>query len=115
MSRRPALRMCTRCERMTDEPVVVHEVHAATGPGFNIYACPDCAPHYPPMTDPLDLIESARHHSRLTLHADRAEAEATPPDDEATTGPHTSPLTSPAPCATAHPPCNCRRCTTQTQ
>lgn len=50
--RRP-IRMCARCGRTTDRPVLVHEVHAATGPGFNVYACPECAPHYPPRQDPL--------------------------------------------------------------
>ncbi|WP_320776680.1 hypothetical protein [Streptomyces sp. CRN 30] len=49
--RRP-IRMCARCGCTTDRPVLVHEVHAATGPGFNVYACPDCAPGYPPRRDP---------------------------------------------------------------
>jgi hypothetical protein len=53
---RPTLRMCVRCERTTETPVLVHEVHAPTGPGFNVYACAECADHYPPLTDVLELI-----------------------------------------------------------
>ncbi|MET7701840.1 hypothetical protein [Streptomyces sp. NPDC005485] len=55
--RRP-VRMCARCERTTEDPVLVHEVHAASGPGFNVYACPACADHYPPVTDVLDLPDA---------------------------------------------------------
>ncbi|MBV1938370.1 hypothetical protein KUF83_17630 [Streptomyces sp. BV286] len=54
--------MCARCHRTTDRPVLVHEVHAATGPGFNVYACPDCADDYPPMTDVLEVTKPAREN-----------------------------------------------------
>ncbi|MHC5262439.1 hypothetical protein ACYSUO_31525 [Streptomyces sp. UC4497] len=37
------VRMCVWCEVMTHEPVLVAEVHQGTGPGFNVYACPQCA------------------------------------------------------------------------
>ncbi|MFD7295954.1 hypothetical protein ACFV9W_21950 [Streptomyces sp. NPDC059897] len=37
------VRMCVWCEVMTREPVLVAEVHQGTGPGFNVYACPQCA------------------------------------------------------------------------
>ncbi|WP_159027825.1 hypothetical protein [Streptomyces pactum] len=89
MTGRPPLRMCARCRRTTDEPVLVHEVHAATGPGFNVYACPECAEHYPPMTDVLELLDSA---ARRRAH----------------TG---GPLTEPIPCSSTNPPCACPRCT----
>lgn len=66
---RPAARMCARCQRTTDEPVLVQEVHAATGPCFNVYACPDCATHYLPQPDVFELLEAAAHRrSRLTLY-----------------------------------------------
>lgn len=52
--------MCARCQRVTAEPVLVHEVFAPTGPGWNVYACPECAPHYPPLSDPLDLLPRRR-------------------------------------------------------
>lgn len=42
------VRMCVWCEVITDEPVLVAEVHQGTGPGFNVYACPACAPPVPP-------------------------------------------------------------------
>jgi hypothetical protein len=58
--RRP-VRMCVRCCVITGQPVVVSEVHASSGPGFNVYACPDCAPHFPPVPDVLSLLPDARH------------------------------------------------------
>ncbi|MDH2391252.1 hypothetical protein QCN29_21195 [Streptomyces sp. HNM0663] len=54
--RRP-VRMCVRCNALTSRPVVVSEVHAGSGPGFNVYACPECAPHLPVLPDALDLLE----------------------------------------------------------
>ncbi|MGQ4364250.1 hypothetical protein [Streptomyces sp. SAS_272] len=53
--RRSPIRMCARCHRVTEIPVLVHEHHRATGPGFNVYACRECAPHYPPSTDGPDM------------------------------------------------------------
>ncbi|MFI1468299.1 hypothetical protein [Streptomyces wuyuanensis] len=50
------VRMCVRCERVTDEPVLVHEVHSASGPGWNVYACRGCAPRFPPSVDVFDLL-----------------------------------------------------------
>ncbi|WP_327343741.1 hypothetical protein [Streptomyces europaeiscabiei] len=55
LPRRPPVRMCARCQRVTEGPVLVHEHHGATGPGFNVYACVECAPHYPPPTDGPDV------------------------------------------------------------
>lgn len=86
---RPALRMCARCQRTTEQPVLVHEVHAPTGPGFNVYACPECAVRYPPQTDVLDLIDSTR---RQILTGGRAE---------------------PLPRTSADPPCACPSCRTR--
>ncbi len=57
--RRP-VRLCVRCERVTEEPVVVSEVHQASGPGFSVYACPACAPHFPPLPDVSELMGGAR-------------------------------------------------------
>ncbi|WP_279927110.1 hypothetical protein [Streptomyces chengmaiensis] len=50
--------MCVRCNTLTSRPVVVSEVHAGSGPGFNVYACAECAPHFPVLPDALDLLES---------------------------------------------------------
>lgn len=58
---RPLVRMRVRCQRTTDAPVLVHEVHAATGPGFNVYACQTCATHHPPPTDALELLDTTPH------------------------------------------------------
>lgn len=52
--RRP-VRMCVRCDVLTDVPVLVSEVHQASGPGWSVYACLDCAPHLQPLPDVLDL------------------------------------------------------------
>ncbi|WP_282703298.1 hypothetical protein [Streptomyces sp. CC219B] len=86
---RPALRMCARRQRTTDQPVLVHEVHAPSGPGFNVYACPECAVHYPPMTDVLELLDHLQRRPRLTAT-----------DDRMTPTPHPS----------GHPLCDCPRC-----
>ncbi|MFD8010888.1 hypothetical protein [Streptomyces sp. NPDC058955] len=56
-ARRP-VRMCVRCCAITEEPVVAAEVHQSSGPGFNVYACPECAPHYPSLPDVLELFEN---------------------------------------------------------
>ncbi|MDI3386186.1 hypothetical protein QIS99_08135 [Streptomyces sp. B-S-A8] len=45
------VRMCVRCQAVTDNPTVVHEVHQNTGPGFNVYACEACAPFFLPVPD----------------------------------------------------------------
>ncbi|WP_237536694.1 hypothetical protein [Streptomyces sp. SID5785] len=45
---------------MTDDPVVVSEVHQNSGPGWNVYACRACAPYYPPLPDVLDLLPGRR-------------------------------------------------------
>lgn len=57
---RIGVRRCVRCDRITDTPVLVSEVHQNSGTGFNVYACHACAPHYPPLPDALDLLR-ARH------------------------------------------------------
>ncbi|QFR00068.1 hypothetical protein F9278_32320 [Streptomyces phaeolivaceus] len=89
-TRRIPVRMCVHCRQMTSAPVVVHEEHAATGPGFTVYACPECAAHYPPPSDALEFLDSARKPSEMTLRVyrvppdgrtdqSRAEPDADPP------------------------------------
>ncbi len=107
---RPALRMCARCERTTEEPVLVHEVHAPTGPGFNVYACPECAPHYPPLVDVLDIVESARRRSRLTLRVYRLDADGTVTEDRGKLEILAGGRAEPVPRTSAYPPCACPRC-----
>ncbi|WP_241838036.1 hypothetical protein [Streptomyces sp. CB03234] len=58
---RKPVRMCVRCDRFTTAPVLVSEVHSGSGPGFNVYACCDCAPLFPKLPDALDLLASGRH------------------------------------------------------
>jgi hypothetical protein len=104
------MRMCARCQAATYEPVLVHEVHAATGPGFNVYACPPCATHYPPRRDPLDL--TTRPRSRLTLRVYRMDTAGAVTADsgrvEILAGGHAEPL----PRTSTYPPCGCPRCRT---
>ncbi|MHC0429945.1 hypothetical protein ACX6XY_07130 [Streptomyces sp. O3] len=50
---------CTRCNETTDCPVLVSEVHQNSGPGFSVYACPDCTVHFPPLPDASDLLSDA--------------------------------------------------------
>ncbi|MEV4936779.1 hypothetical protein [Streptomyces zaomyceticus] len=53
-------KMCARCAVLTQRPVLVAEVHQSSGPGFNVYACPDCAPAFPPLPHLLDLFPARR-------------------------------------------------------
>ncbi len=108
---RPTVRMCARCQHTTDKPVLVHEVHAATGPGFNVYACPACAPHYPPMTDPLEILDSAvRRRSRLTLRVYKVDTNGAVTDAGHKVEVHVGGPNEPIPHSTAYPPCACTRC-----
>ncbi len=56
---RVPVRMCVRCCAITDTPVVVSVVHQGSGPGFTVYACRDCAPHFPRVPDVLSLAPEA--------------------------------------------------------
>ena len=60
VSVREPVRMCVRCDRVTTSPVLVSEVHAASGPGFNVYACAECAPLIPKLPDAFDLLATGR-------------------------------------------------------
>jgi hypothetical protein len=62
-ARRP-VRMCVGCDRITSTPVLVSEVHSASGPGFNVYACTECAPSLPRPPDALDLLATGRRCDR---------------------------------------------------
>ncbi|MDH2387300.1 hypothetical protein QCN29_00555 [Streptomyces sp. HNM0663] len=53
----PPVRMCVRCQAFTTAPVLVSEVHAGSGPGFNVYACAPCAPLCPTPPDAAELLE----------------------------------------------------------
>ncbi|MHC0429799.1 hypothetical protein ACX6XY_06360 [Streptomyces sp. O3] len=45
--RRSVPQFCVRCDRVTDDPVVVDVVHQNSGPGYTLYACPACAERLP--------------------------------------------------------------------
>ncbi|POX56418.1 hypothetical protein C3489_05030 [Streptomyces sp. Ru71] len=103
--------MCARCQRFTGTPVLVHEVHAATGPGFNVYAWSECAVHYPTTTDVLDLLGPTERRSRLTLRVYRIAADGRVVDDRGKTEylavGHAD---QPVPFTSVYPPCTCPRC-----
>lgn len=50
---RPVPQYCTRCQKSTDDPVKVGERFGASGAGGNVYACRNCAPLFPPQSDPF--------------------------------------------------------------
>ncbi|MEV0218453.1 hypothetical protein [Streptomyces sp. NPDC050704] len=110
---RPAVRMCARCHDTTSHPVLVHEVHAATGPGFNVYACPECADHYPPMTDVLEIPDTPRRprpRSRLTLRVYKMDAKGAVTEDRGRVEILLGDRTDPLPRTSAYPPCGCPGC-----
>ncbi|WP_260867439.1 hypothetical protein [Streptomyces sp. SAJ15] len=55
-----AVKPCQRCDRLTDSPVAVAETHGASNSGRTIYACPQCAPHFPRQPDVLDQVAAGR-------------------------------------------------------
>lgn len=107
--RRP-VRMCTHCQRMTTTPVVVHEEHAATGPGFTVYACPQCAAHYPPPADALELLDPVPRTSRMTIRVYKVTADGSTTQDRAEVHTWTGGHVDAAPHTAALPPCTCRKC-----
>ncbi|WP_314412649.1 hypothetical protein [Streptomyces sp. DSM 40484] len=113
---RAAVRMCARCHRMTARPVLVHEVHAATGPGFNVYACPQCADQYLPVTDVLEPTGPRRQGARLTLRVYTVDGQGTVTGErsrvEIRTRGGSGPLPPPLPQTSAYPPCRCPHCRT---
>ncbi|MEV0438964.1 hypothetical protein AB0I84_09430 [Streptomyces spectabilis] len=46
--------VCCRCKRLTAAPVPVRYIERASGPGWTLYACPDCAPHLTPGPLPAE-------------------------------------------------------------
>ncbi|MBO1334666.1 hypothetical protein [Streptomyces sp. VRA16 Mangrove soil] len=115
---RAPIRMCARCQRTTEAPVLVHEVHAATGPGFNVYACEACAPLYPPpLVDELELLggegesEPPSRRSRLTLRVYRVRADGEVIGDRGKVRVLVGSAGDPLARSAAYPPCRCERCT----
>jgi hypothetical protein len=55
----------------------VLEVRAPTDPGFNVYACPECAPRtdLPPRPDALELLDPTHRCCGLTLCLYKIDAE----------------------------------------
>ncbi|TMU90053.1 hypothetical protein [Streptomyces sp. DASNCL29] len=63
--------ICARCDRPTDEPVVVGTEHGASAGGRTTYACPPCAPSFPKQVNPFTAVAAVRRtrrpgRSRLT-------------------------------------------------
>jgi len=110
---RPALRMCARCKRTTDEPVLVREVHVDSGPGFNVYACSECAAYYPPMADVLEVLDTAQSRSRLTLRVYKVDTDGAVTEDRGEVEILVGGRAGPVPCTSAYPPCGCPRCRAQ--
>ncbi len=110
---RKSVRMCARCGCVTEQPVLVHEVHAATGPGFNVYACQECAPAYPPPTDLLEVLDldpSPARSSRMTIRVYTISPDGSTDRDRTELHTRTGHHTDPIPQSAAFPPCTCPRC-----
>ncbi len=117
VNRRPPVRMCARCQRTTSEPVLVHQVHAATGPGFNVYACAECAEQYPPLTDVLELLDATARPSRMSIRVYKVTEDGTKVTEDGTAAPDhgetrvwTGSRFDPTPRTAAFPPCSCPKC-----
>ncbi|QWB23798.1 MULTISPECIES: hypothetical protein [Streptomyces] len=111
---RPSVRMCTRCERSTNEPIPIRiplgKSPTRTGPGLTIYACQECVTHSPPLQEAVELLESTHPRSRMTLHVCKVNAKGTVTEDHGKVeilagGPH-----EPVPYTSTYPPCACPRC-----
>ncbi|WP_200304330.1 hypothetical protein [Streptomyces adelaidensis] len=113
---RRVIRVCARCGRGTENAVVVHRHHAATGPGCDVHACQECAAaHYPPPVDPLGPLATTSRTSRMAMRVYKVTADGRRTQDRAEihiwTGNHTDPL----PQTAAFPPCACPRCDNSSQ
>ncbi|MFB6843895.1 hypothetical protein ACFCXS_03320 [Streptomyces sp. NPDC056373] len=107
---RPAMRMCTRCERSTGTPAPIRQFQAPSGLPLTIYACQECVSHYPALEGAVGLLQSPYRHSRMTLHVYRVDAEGAVTEDcgkvEITAGGPAEPV----PYTSAYPPCACAGC-----
>ncbi|MEV6399739.1 hypothetical protein AB0M39_33980 [Streptomyces sp. NPDC051907] len=56
---------CHKCGALTPSPVLVREVHAASGPGRNVYACPAHAPRRPVTFTPAAALAESLRRGRL--------------------------------------------------
>ncbi|MGI5197355.1 hypothetical protein ACQEVY_27620 [Streptomyces sp. CA-288835] len=65
------------------------------------------------MTDPLELAETPRRRSRLTLRIYKVNAQGTMTEDQGKVEVLTAARTEPVPRTSAFPPCECPRCRTQ--
>ncbi|WP_405478773.1 hypothetical protein [Streptomyces sp. NBC_00009] len=97
----------------------MHEVHAATGPGFNVYACQECAAHYPPpLVDELELLgggvelELPPRRSRLTLRVYRMRAGGEVVGDREEVRVLVGSVEGQPARSSAYPPCRCGQCRT---
>lgn len=107
---RPAMRMCTRCERSTGAPVPVRQLHAPTGPTLTIYACQECVTHYPALEGAVDLLQSPYRHSRMTLHVYRVDADGVITEDRGKVEITAGGPGEPVPYTSTYPPCACTGC-----
>ncbi|MFD5552989.1 MULTISPECIES: hypothetical protein [unclassified Streptomyces] len=55
---------CYRCGALTEKPVLVEEVHSASGPGLDVYACEAHALRVPAALSQAAALESAFRGSR---------------------------------------------------
>ncbi|MFJ5729980.1 hypothetical protein [Streptomyces paradoxus] len=107
---RPAMRMCTRCERSTGEPIPIRQFPVPTGVALSIYACQEFVSHYPALEGAVDLLQSPYRHSRMTLHVFRVDAGGAITEDRGKVEITAGGPAEPVPYTSAYPPCACAGC-----
>jgi hypothetical protein len=48
--------MCVTCHTITDTPLLIRSIEQGSGPGWNLYACPDCAPQHLSQDEAMQLL-----------------------------------------------------------
>ncbi|MFI0734546.1 hypothetical protein ACH4S9_36970 [Streptomyces sp. NPDC021225] len=69
--------VCARCDKPTNEPVIVGHVHSASIGGRTIYSCPEHALTFPQHIDPIvqiDALRRARHEGEAVMALRAAQA-----------------------------------------
>lgn len=50
------VRMCVTCQTITEQPILIRSIEQNSGPGWSLYACPDCAPGYLSTEEAMQLL-----------------------------------------------------------
>lgn len=50
------VRMCVGCQTISNTPILIRSIEQGSGPGWSLYACPDCAPGYLSSAEAMQLL-----------------------------------------------------------